>query len=276
MNSKDCLNCDLQLTDNEKFCPNCGQPTKLHRFTLSHFFHESFHAFTHADKGIFYLLKELAVRPGKVAQEYIGGKRKKYFNPFTFFLMLAAFYVLSSSFRATSDVPERAVPKGISTIKNPQSKKEALAIYQRATAARSFFTKHGNIVAMIAVPFFAFFFWLIYFRRAYNYAEHLVANLMFVSFANLAFSLIVFPLQAMSKGVLNAGLINLLGLVLQWFYFSFAYSGFMNVKGFSQYLKVFLATLIVLILWSVLTILSIAVYSYQSWNFLDLLKHLGK
>lgn len=41
----------------EKYCPACGQKAATHRFTRSHFFHESWHAVTHTDKGILNLVK---------------------------------------------------------------------------------------------------------------------------------------------------------------------------------------------------------------------------
>jgi hypothetical protein len=80
MSSPTCLNCEENLEISAKFCPQCGQKTDTHRLTIGHIVHDSVHAITHADKGIFHLLKDLAVRPGVVAREYIGGKRKKYFK----------------------------------------------------------------------------------------------------------------------------------------------------------------------------------------------------
>jgi hypothetical protein len=275
MNVNHCLNCDSQVSQTQNFCANCGQPTKIHRFTLGHFFHEGFHAFTHADKGLFYLLKELAIRPGIVAREYISGKRKKYYNPFTFFLILAAFFVLSGSvqFSATK---VRDLPVQISKIQNPKQKEQAIARFHRGVKAQEFFTKHGNIIAMIAVPFFAFYFWLIYYRRSYNYSEHLVANLMFISFANLAFSLIVFPLQAIFHGQSLIGSIKFLGFLLQWFYIVMAYRGFMQLKGFWPMLKIVFATLIGLMLWAMITVSAIAIYAYQNAHFYELFKYMNK
>src|SRR5688572_10457773 len=86
-----CKNCDSPLDGN--FCANCGQKSEIHRVTFKHFLHEFFHAFTHTDKGILLLMKELITRPGYVAQEYLDGKRKKYFNPLTFLIILSSLYV---------------------------------------------------------------------------------------------------------------------------------------------------------------------------------------
>ena len=153
MDEKKCLNCDHQIDVAQKFCSYCGQTTHLHRFTLVHFFHEVFHAFTHTDKGIFYLLKELAIRPGIVAKEYIAGKRKKYFNPFTFFLILAAAYVLSAGLTKSEKQADQARYVKISEIKNVKEREKIAAIYKRVSKSQDFFKKNGNILAMIAVPF---------------------------------------------------------------------------------------------------------------------------
>ena len=98
MSSPNCLNCEENLEVSAKFCPQCGQKTSTHRLTIAHILHDGLHALTHADKGIFHLLKDLAVKPGIVAREYIAGKRKRYFNPFTFFLIMMGLFVVSASY----------------------------------------------------------------------------------------------------------------------------------------------------------------------------------
>jgi hypothetical protein len=89
-----CKNCENSFEG--KYCPNCSQKADTHRFTIKHFAHEFFHAFTHTDKGIFFLIKELFLRPGKVAREFNAGKRKKYFNPITYLLIVMALQIYLS------------------------------------------------------------------------------------------------------------------------------------------------------------------------------------
>ena len=94
-----CSNCSAVISENAKWCSACGQSAHIHRFNFHHILHEFFHALTHADKGFLYLLKELAIRPGKVLLEYIiEGKRKKYFNPFTFLMIILAISLIANSF----------------------------------------------------------------------------------------------------------------------------------------------------------------------------------
>jgi hypothetical protein len=275
MNSNHCLNCDQTLIQSQNFCANCGQPTPVHRFTIKHFLHEGFHAFTHADKGLFNLLKELLIRPGVVAREYIAGKRKKYFNPFTFFLILAAFYVFAGSLKmASTHGVNQTIPAQIAQIKNPVAKRQAMDKYERGIKAKVFMTKYSNTVAMVAVPFFALLFWLSYYRKKYNYAEHLLASLLFVSFANLAFSVIVFPLQALFSGKQFEGMIFLLGFVLQGIYFVLAYGSFIEVKGFWQRFKMIATVLLGLILWFFLTLSMMGLYIYQNTHFLEIFQYM--
>jgi hypothetical protein len=74
MNSTVCKNCEIETTGN--FCSNCGQKTDIHRLTIKHFGHELFHAFTHSDKGILLLKKELLLGRGMWRANTWTGKEK--------------------------------------------------------------------------------------------------------------------------------------------------------------------------------------------------------
>lgn len=187
MQPTNCLNCSALLETGQQFCGSCGQKTNTHRLTLGHFFHEFFHAFTHADKGIFHLLFGLLIRPGVVAREYIEGKRKKYFNPFTFFLIMMGIYVLSNRIFNPEPI-EIHVPASIMNIPNEAAKNKAIAMFIRGGEVRNFTSANGNIISMIAIPMIALIFWLSYRKRKFNYAEHLTANMLFTSFANIFFA----------------------------------------------------------------------------------------
>jgi len=265
-----CSNCNALARTDDKYCSKCGQESHVHRFTLGHIFHEFFHAFTHADKGIFYLLKELLSKPGTVAREYIGGKRKKYFNPFTFFLILAGLFVLSNTFFSPVNVSHNpAIPVSVQNMPDSLKKTEVIDMIKRGANVRYFTSKYGNILAMIAVPFFALFFWLIYYKRQYNYAEHFVANVFFVSFSNLAFTFLAFPLEALAKNTPWLPIVPSIGLAIQIIYYTYAYKGFMQQSGIVGTAKVFLQSFIAVVLWVVLTMMAMAIYIYQNSHFID-------
>jgi hypothetical protein len=66
MRPTNCLNCGSGLGAGYKFCATCGQKANTHRLSFHEIGHDALHYVTHADKGIFHLIKELARRPGKV------------------------------------------------------------------------------------------------------------------------------------------------------------------------------------------------------------------
>ncbi|WP_410503458.1 DUF3667 domain-containing protein [Hymenobacter sp. AT01-02] len=70
-----------------QYCPQCGQP-RPHRLSVRHVLHELLHVFTHADKSIFAYTGHVLLRPGQVVADYLAGRRKRYFNPFQFLLLV--------------------------------------------------------------------------------------------------------------------------------------------------------------------------------------------
>lgn len=268
MEGNTCLNCNGHLDEGVKYCPACGQNRSVHRFTMANFFHEGFHAVTHTDKGIFHLLKSLATRPGTTAREYIHGKRKKYFSPFTFFIILMGIFVLSNNYflkPVKSLMPDETV---LQRIPSEQGKQKYIATMERVNSSRNFFRKHGNIVAMVAVPFISLFTWLFFRRKKYNYAEHLTANMMFVAFSNLVFTLIIFPLGAL-LGPGMSGSFTAFAMLLQVVYFSLGLNGFLQLKTTGQRTVSFLVSLLAIGLWALFSITCMAVYIYQDWHFYE-------
>jgi len=275
MHPTNCLNCGHPLQDDGKFCSQCGQKADTHRLSIGHFAHETFHAFTHTDKSIFHLLVGLAMKPGVVAREYIVGKRKKYFNPYTFFILLMGAYLLTAQLFGRVDEP-RPVPEAIQRIPDPAVREKASARFDRGQKIGHFYSKHANVLAMVAIPMIAFVFWLFYIRRPYNYAEHLTANMMFVTFANLVFALTVFPLQNLLKGTAWGPWITLVGLLIQVTYFSWAYSQFLQVRTAGGRTKTFFVSLLSVFVWSVFSLVVMAIYVYQSWDFYKFFGQMGR
>lgn len=193
-----CLNCNRPLSEEQNFCSHCGQKAALKRLSLHDIWHDVIHYFTHADKGIFQLLKALVTQTGAVAREYVSGKRKKYFPPLNFFLIVAALYVFMGSV-----IPHKPVNISknnyTSTYQKEPAAKEVAASYSRAQKQASigrFFSKYSNFVAMFAAPFISLIIWLVLIRGPYNFTEHLVANLYLIGFTNLVRCMFWSPLMA--------------------------------------------------------------------------------
>ncbi len=267
MNPTNCLNCGADLLPGMSFCAACGQRATVHRITLKHFVHEGFHAFTHTDKGIFHLLKSLAINPGSTARAYILGKRKSYFNPFTFFLILMGLFVLSNSLFKPAGKKLEPDARVLQNMPSSQARTKYVGMISRVNKANAVFQKNGNVVAMIAVPFISFLSWLFFRKRGFNYAEHLTANMMFIAFSNLVFTLLVFPTQAIFRSGNAMFSVILAGMVFQVLYFSWSLNGFLQLKKTGEQFKSFAVSLLCIVLWAVFSMTAMAVYIYQSRDF---------
>ncbi|MBC7826679.1 MAG: DUF3667 domain-containing protein [Chitinophagaceae bacterium] len=267
MLSSNCLNCNTALEHGQRFCPTCGQSTKTHRLSITHFFHEAFHAVTHADKGVFHLLKCLSIRPGTTAKEYLQGRRKAYFNPFTFFLLIMGVFVFLNMYfnppRKTVEPDTRVLAR----IPTETGKQNYIATMDRVDRVSGFTRNNGNILAMVAVPYISLITWAFFRKREYNYAEHLAANMMFITFSNLGFAVLVFPLQALTRNTAAHPFIVLIGMIVQVFYLAWSLNGFLALKSAGSRMKSFAVSFSAIVLWVLFTLTAIAVYIYQSKDF---------
>lgn len=75
-------------------------------------------------------------------------------------------------------------------------------------------------------------------RRGLNYAEHLTANMMFVAFSNLVFTLIIFPLSGLS-GTNKTYFFTMITMLLQAVYFALGLNGFLQLTTRSQRINLF-------------------------------------
>lgn len=85
-NTFSCKNCGHHFTG--KFCNHCGQRADTERLTAKEILHDLLHAVTHMDKGYFYSVRQLILRPGHAVREYLEGKRVDHSNPFLMLLII--------------------------------------------------------------------------------------------------------------------------------------------------------------------------------------------
>jgi hypothetical protein len=58
--------------------------------TLHEIGHDTLHALLHVDHSVLSLIRALALRPGRVALDYVSGRRKRYYGPFPFLIVTVA------------------------------------------------------------------------------------------------------------------------------------------------------------------------------------------
>jgi hypothetical protein len=146
-----CKNCERPLIAEWRYCAACGQKAATPRLTLHEIARDTLHALLHVDRSVLSLMRALALRPGRVALEYVSGRRKRYYGPFAFLIVtvaLASAAITLSEFPAVqSDIPN------------------AVAV---------FLQHHINLVLFMQVPITAAALRVLTPRGPFNYAEYLV------------------------------------------------------------------------------------------------------
>ena len=258
-----CANCSYSLDEGYKFCPNCSQKTSLHRLNMHDVVHEAIHYFTHADKGIFGLLKDLVVKNGRVAKEYVEGKRKRYFPPLNFYLLVATVFVIVINLASPKEqLAVNSSSPEIQSIKDPVQRNRVIQIYERRSKAVTFMNRYSNIVSMIALPLLSFIYFLFYIKGRYNYTEHLTAGMYMMGFSNLTYVLIFVPVSLMvdvKPGAATFFFISLFMLV-QAAYCSLYYYNFIGRPGTKRVVKAVLVSLFVFFFWMSLSSVAIGFY----------------
>lgn len=150
-----CLNCSNPLS--EKFCGECGQKAATHRFTIHEWLHEIPHSIFHVDGGFFVTFKNLCLRPGNMIREYLAGRRKSYFSPFLYLLIMCGVFVVISLLAADAS---RAKPE----------------IVDFASAYNYLLTNYYKPIIVAMVLPLALATRLVFWRAGFNFAEHLVLN----------------------------------------------------------------------------------------------------
>ena len=89
---KYCKNCENKVQGN--YCAVCGQKTALGKVTFKETFQDLFDAIFSIEAPLIITLKMLVLNPGKLFTEYLEGKRKKYYKPVTFFILMTVIYLV--------------------------------------------------------------------------------------------------------------------------------------------------------------------------------------
>lgn len=220
-----CPNCDSPNIAT-KFCPSCGQQSNLHRLSVGHLMHELNHAITHTDKGFLFLIKDLVLRPGYVAKDYIEGKRKKYFNPLTFLVITSA---ISAYLSYKAGYYQAFI--------TPNSKMHPVHLESMQLAV-----ENSKLFELILIfPLMAIFSWLLFKRKQYNLAENAVLSSFILGEMNLVKALIGLPLFIFSD--LGVKMIDNLFHVVMMIYFVVAFRQFFQQNIFLTMLKTVLLTI---------------------------------
>ena len=89
-----CLNCNQLISEENNFCPNCGQVNDKNPISVKQYFSEYLSGFFEFDSRFIRTILPLLFKPGRVTKYYVEGKRKRYVNPFQLYLHVTILFFL--------------------------------------------------------------------------------------------------------------------------------------------------------------------------------------
>ncbi len=174
----ECKNCDQKLNEGDQFCSRCGQQVIRQRLSLKQILTDLLHIITNLERGLFFTVRELALHPYKVINEFISGKTKPYYGPLRFLILWVTVSVVVNISLGLFDQQQSTMTK---FFMDPGD--EELRAQQQKIS--DFFKKYANIVPLLIIPFNSLMSkWLLR-KRGMNYAEHLVMNAYLSGFTSI-------------------------------------------------------------------------------------------
>jgi hypothetical protein len=187
---RSCLNCGAPLTG--RYCSNCSQPADVHVPSTVEIIHEALEGLTHSDSRLWRTLYLLWLKPGRLTQEFISGRRVAYLPPFRLYLVLSVIFFLIASVSHPyghlaqwddSDLKGRSRDAACSDLNinigaadwTPRLRHACTVVVSDNGAS----LMHAAIGTMpkamfIFLPLVAFLHMLMYWRPRHKYAEHLL------------------------------------------------------------------------------------------------------
>ena len=184
-----CRNCGTPAGG--KFCPECGQATALHPPSAREFFQELLEHQIALEGAVWKTLATLAV-PGRLTLEYLAGRKRRYVPPLRLYLTASLIFFLVAKVMLSGDhlqVMVQGQVAGDGPIALHCDVDDRLCSWMEGRLREHFagmtraqanqFLLHRVIASFpyamfFLVPVFALLTRAAYWRRPYNYGEHLV------------------------------------------------------------------------------------------------------
>lgn len=223
-----CLNCNQPLADpRPRFCPACGQETRLRPPTLGEFLQQLGGAYFATEGALWRTLKLLLLQPGELTRQYLAGRRKHYVLPLRLYLTISVITLLLMRLLPGLDInaseppalPDKAARTLAITLPGAAAGLRQGVFYCEGLPAvlchrlrrrididptavagevRQFKDRFmGNLggAMFVLLPSFALWLKLVYLNRRLRYTEHLVFALHLHAFWFLALALALLDWQ---------------------------------------------------------------------------------
>ncbi|MFO1218451.1 MAG: DUF3667 domain-containing protein [Burkholderiaceae bacterium] len=224
-----CLNCDQPLgSPLPRYCPSCGQETRLRPPTLREFAQQFGGAYISTEGALWRSLGLLLLKPGAITREYLAGRRRRYVLPLRLYLTISVIVLMALGwtgtvqFRVDRDAADGAVepmdvsmfndragirqgqfycrklPDWLCTRLRQRIDVDPASLSREIAAFGQRFFSHLGAAMFVLVPAFAAGLKLAYLGRRMRYTEHLVFALHLHAFWFLMLGLLLTRVDALA------------------------------------------------------------------------------
>lgn len=187
-----CKNCNTPLMDVSKYCNICGAKVIKNRLTIRNLFATFMEQFLSYDNKFLRTSIDLIKKPELVINGYVGGIRKKYIDPISFFaisLTVSGLYlfVLQKYFPETMDFSQ---------------------VYDNQTSQKltdeisSIIMDYNSLLYFAIIPLLGLISLIVFYNKKFNYSEHIVIYLYTMSLSAIITSVIALFLMLLKPEVL--------------------------------------------------------------------------
>lgn len=253
-----CKNCTQQFEGD--FCNNCGQKSKIKPINFSYVLEEIRTGVFQFDKGLFFTIKELFIRPGHTIREYLQGKRVNHFKPIAFLLLLATLYAVTQYFL---DIKQDS-SESLDTFTKYNSQDQTFAGINLKGKLNGFI-KYNQWLKdnyaynkLLLIPVFSLASYISFLRIKYNYFEHLILGTL-VGGQIILINLLFLPLQYFLGGDVNM-ILFLIQSVIGFLFTIWAYFQFFNDKKLSFVIGLLFLTYFLYLIFTFVQFFTIAAF----------------
>lgn len=161
-----CVNCGAEV--NSRYCPDCGQQNPAKKIKFLNLYHD-FQSRIYGFDGMFpRTLRDLTLRPGIAAAEYIKGNRIKYNGPVGYFFLMITVFLLLLSLMEVSFYDLIVKPSQITPIKENSGIEKFMKLFS------DWITDNMKIFSFLVIPFTVLASRISFRKSGLNMLEHSV------------------------------------------------------------------------------------------------------
>lgn len=207
-----CKNCENQIEGN--FCFNCGQSAKVGKLNLQSFITELADTVFQINKGLFFTIKELSLRPGHTIRKFLEGKRKNHFKPIAYVFLLSTVYLLLSKI---SDSPT-LIDDFLAGTSDGVQKQDSIA----KLPIVEWLSNNYAYTTLLLIPIFSLASFISFLGLRRNYIEHIVLNSYITGHQAIFYSFFTFVAQFFDHNGITVLIAVLISVLFNfWTYIQF-------------------------------------------------------